>query len=59
MDNFVTQENIKRYRGLAGETVDSLKQSENLWNSRPAKLSAGKEAKLKPKPIAETAYQRP
>jgi hypothetical protein len=39
MDNFVTRENIKRYRGLAGESTDSAERS------RIMKLPAEEESK--------------
>jgi CRP-like cAMP-binding protein len=41
MDSFVSRENIKRYRRLAGESMDFAERS------KIAKLAAGKEAKFK------------
>jgi len=41
MGNFVTRENIKRYRRLAAESMDSAERS------KIARLLAGKEAKFK------------
>ncbi len=40
MDGFVTRENIKRYRQLAGETTDSTERSKIM------KLLADEEAKF-------------
>ena len=42
MDNFVSRENIKRYRRLAGESTDSAERS------RIMKLLAEEESKVTP-----------